>query len=194
MRNRLLVVLTACCIFQPRILYSQQAAAAVRSPSNAERMANDWYSRSHDYDLLHEQIEVGRFDWDSLSFSGRVTVSLRALRPGFDSVILDAGALLDITGIAGVPRDRAAGPLKLSYEHLRDTLVVHLSRPVAMGDTVRFTIDYLGRVKNGRGLTFIAADSLPPRRPRQIWSQGEDDNNHDWFPTYDSRTTRRRGI
>ena len=22
-------------------------------------------------------------------------------------------------------------------------------------------------------------------RPDQIWSQGEDDNNHDWFPTYD---------
>ncbi len=182
MRTPLLVMLTACLITQAQPALSQQAPADPRPVSNAERMANDQYTRSHDYDLLHERIEVGRFDWDSLSFSGRVTVSLRALRPAFDSVVLDAGALLDITAVSA---GGATRPARLAFEHLRDTLVVHLARPVAMGDTVRFTVEYLGRVKNGDGLTFIDADSIPPRRPRQIWSQGEADNNHDWFPTYD---------
>ncbi|HSB54325.1 MAG TPA: M1 family aminopeptidase, partial [Gemmatimonadales bacterium] len=60
-----------------------------------------------------------------------------------------------------------------------------LRRPVRFGDTVQFVIDYDGTVHNGKGLTFIEGDSLPPRRPRQIWSQGEDHDNHYWFPTYD---------
>lgn len=182
MRTPLLVVLAACLVGQARPVVSQQAPTPTRMASNAERMANDRYTRSHDYDLLHQRIELGRFNWDSLSFRGRVSVTLRALRPAFDSVVLDAGALLGITGVSSGGGSR---PVALSYEHLRDTLVVHLRKPVAMGDTVRFTIDYLGRVKNGNGLTFIEADSIPPRRPRQIWSQGEDDNNHDWFPTFD---------
>ncbi len=62
--------------------------------------------------------------------------------------------------------------------------MVRLPRPAGFGDTVRFDIDYDGKVENGRGLTFIESEGRP-HRPRQIWSQGEDDNNHDWFPTYD---------
>ncbi|MBX6330606.1 MAG: HEAT repeat domain-containing protein, partial [Gemmatimonadaceae bacterium] len=52
------------------------------------------------------------------------------------------------------------------------------------GDTVRFTLDYQGRVQNGRGLTFLRPEGRP-HRALQLWSQGEAQNNHDWFPTYD---------
>jgi aminopeptidase N len=156
--------------------------------SNGEWITNDHYSRSHDYDLLHQRIEVGEFDWDSLGLAGRVTTTLRALRPGFDSVVMDAGDLLEIRGVAlsqPAGRSARAAPAALRFEHVRDTLVIHLARPAAFGDTVRFVVDYRARIRNGRGLTFIEADSLPPRRPRQIWSQGEDHDNHYWFPTYD---------
>src|SRR2546422_7447862 len=66
-------------------------AAPVAAQSNAERVVNDAYARSHDYDLVHQRIEVRNFDWDSTSLDGRVTTTLVALRPGLDSVILDAG-------------------------------------------------------------------------------------------------------
>ena len=156
-------------------------ALPLAAQTNAERMATDRYSRSHDYDLLHQRIELRDFDWDQPGFRGRVTVTLRALRPGFDSVVLDAGALLEIEDVTAAT---AAAP-RYRFEHVRDTLVVHLPRAVAAGDTAGFVIRYRGVIANGRGLTFIEADSLPPARPRQVWSQGEDDNNHDWFPTYD---------
>jgi aminopeptidase N len=153
-------------------------AIPLAAQSNAERMANDRYTRSHDFDLLHERIEVRDFDWQLTSFTGRVTVRLRALRPAFDSVVLDAGSRLDIASVR-------AGKASLPFAHIRDTLVVHLATPLAMGDSTTFTIDYSGRVENGVGLTFIDADTVAPSRPQQIWSQGEDDNNHTWFPTYD---------
>src|SRR2546427_12725123 len=68
----------------------------VAQSTNAARMANDAYTRSHDYDLIHQRIEVRNFDWDSTSLDGRVTTTLVALRPGLDSVILDAGRLLTV--------------------------------------------------------------------------------------------------
>jgi aminopeptidase N len=154
--------------------------AAVVAQSNAERMTNDRYSRSHDYDLIHERIELRDFNWDRLSFEGKVTIRFRALRPGLDSVVLDAGSRLEFTGVRPL-----SGAGKLKFEHPRDTLVVHLARPLAMGDSATLVIEYHGRVKNGLGLTFIEADTAAPARPRQLWSQGEDDNNHQWFPTYD---------
>ena len=153
-------------------------AGSAHAQSNAERMANDHYTRSHDYDLIHQKIEVSSFNWDSTSFEGRVVTTLVALRPGLDSVVLDAGKLLDI-------RSATAGMRRLAVSRHGDTLAVRLAKPVAFGDTVRFTIDYRGKVENGRGLTFKKAEAGHLHYPQQIWSQGESSDNHLWFPTYD---------
>ncbi len=137
------------------------------------------HARSHDFDLLHQRIEVGAFDWDSTRFEGRVTTRLAALRPGLDSVVLDAGHRLAIRRV----RDAAGTPLHTGSHG--DTLVIHLAHPLDFRDSVEFTIEYGGRVDNGRGLAFIQPEGRP-HRPRQIWSQGEGTNNHLWFPTYDA--------
>jgi aminopeptidase N len=159
-------------------------ASPLVAQTNAERMLNDRYSRSHDYDLVHQRIELRGFDWDSSSFDGVVTTTIRSLRAGLDSVVLDAGELLEFGVVEAVNKGgQVTG--KLRNSRLRDTLVVYLPKAAAFGDTLRFRLAYHGRVEDGRGLTFIEADSEPPRRPRQLWSQGEDDNNHHWFPTYD---------
>jgi len=159
----------ACCVL---------LTASLAAQTNAERMANDHYSRSHDSDLVHERVELSAFNWDSTSFEGQVAVTLVALHPAFDSVVLDAGHLLRIKSVT----DRGGA---LAWSTSGDTLVVRLRRLVGQGDTVRFQVSYHGVVENGRGLTYIEADTAPPRRPQQIWSQGEADDNHLWFPTYD---------
>src|SRR5216110_4012131 len=153
-------------------------AAPVAAQSNAERVVNDTYTRSHDYDLVHLRIEVRNFDWDSTSFDGRVTTTLVALRPGLDSVILDAGSRLIVSRIAD---GRGA---TLRSERHGDTLVVYPARPIAFRDTLRCVIDYHAPLENGKGLTFIQPEGQE-HRPQQTWSQGEDHNNHYWFPTYD---------
>ncbi len=148
------------------------AATSLAAQTNAERMSNDRYTRSHDYDLVHQRIEVSNFNWDSTSFDGKVATTLVARRAGLDSVILDAGAKLALKSAT------------LRTARHGDTLVVYLARPAAFGDTVRFALSYHGVVESGRGLTYIDTEGRP-HRPRQIWSQGEDNNNHFWFPTYD---------
>src|SRR3982751_654447 len=116
---------------------------------NLERIANDHYTRTHDYDLVNQRIIVRDFNWDSTSFAGSVATTLIALRPLQDSVILDAGALLHIKRVV-----TAAGGALRTARH-GDTLVVYFARPAAFGDTLRFTIDYAGKVASGHGLTFI---------------------------------------
>lgn len=160
------------------------AAQNVQPSSNAERILNDQYTRSHDYDLVHQRIELSNFDWDSLAFDGRVVTTVVARRPGLDSLVLDADSLLDIRTVTTLPA-RGRRSLGLGSAHRGDTLVVRFSRPVPFGDTTRFVITYHGRVDNGRGLTFIKAEPGRAHRPQQIWSQGEDFDNHRWFPTYD---------
>ena len=164
--------------FALALLVAALAASPAVAQSNAERMANDRYTRSHDYDLIHQAIDLSRFDWDSTAFDGRVVTTLVALRPGLDSVVLDAGKLLDIRSVT-------ARTARLAFSRHGDTLAVRLARPAAFGDTVRFTIDYRGKVENGRGLTFKKAEAGHLHYPQQIWSQGESSDNHLWFPTYD---------
>ncbi len=150
----------------------------LRGQSNEARMANDSYTRSHDYHLVHQRIEVWSFNWDSTSFEGRVVTTVVALRPRLDSIILDAGRGLAIASIIN-PTSTV-----LRFAQSGDTLVVYPQHPVAFGDTTTFTVTYHARVVNGTGLTFITPEGQK-HRPQQIWSQGEDMNNHDWFPTYD---------
>src|SRR2546427_12498278 len=85
------------------------AAASLNAQSNAELMANDHYTRSHDYDLIHQRIEVANFDWDSTSFDGRVTTTVVSRRAALDSLIPDAGAKLGLKTVPAAGRGPRAG-------------------------------------------------------------------------------------
>jgi aminopeptidase N len=154
------------------------ALPAAAQQTNRQRVAGGAYDRAHDYDLVHQRIEVRDFDWDSTSFRGRVATTLVSRRAGLDSVVLDMGHRLRATSVT------SSSGTTLRHSTHGDTIVVFPARPAAIGDTVRFTIAYDGKVKNGEGLTFIEPEGRA-HRPRQIWSQGEAMENHRWFPTYD---------
>ncbi len=172
----LVATLAPMLTLAPRGLPAQATSAAASPDARPGWSVNEAYQRSHDYDLLRQSIALRAFDWESTSLAGRVETTLRSLRPGLDSVVLDAGAGLEVDSVTG------AGGRSLRWSHPGDTLVVHLAGSASFGDTVRFRIDYRARIRNGRGLTFLEAG---PDHPRQLWSQGESHNNHLWFPTYD---------
>src|SRR5204862_1311407 len=120
-------------------------ASPLAGQTNLERVVNGGYTPSHDYDLIHQRIEVRNFDWDSTSFDARVATPLVSLRPALDSVVLDMGRSLRVRSIT------PAG----SFARPGDSLVVRLVRPAGFGDTVRFTVDYHGAIRQGEGLYFF---------------------------------------
>src|SRR5437667_6867362 len=117
-------------------------AAPVAAQSNAERVVNDAYTRSHDYDLVHQRIEVRNFDWDSTSLDGHVTTTLVALRPGLDSVVLDAGKGLVVSRVV----DARGASLRRSAHG--DTLLVYPARPPPLPQPLRFSLDSHARLPN----------------------------------------------
>ncbi|MFL5496189.1 MAG: M1 family metallopeptidase, partial [Gemmatimonadales bacterium] len=154
------------------------AVPVLAAQSNAERVLNGWYTPSHDFDLLHQRIEVRNFDWDSTSFDGRVVTILASLRPGLDTVRLDMDRQLEVTSVT------ASGGAALRFARPGDTLAVLLAHPVAFGDTVRFTVGYHGRIEQGRGLYFFKEEPGRAHRPQQVYSGGGTDGNPRWLPTW----------
>src|SRR5581483_6980920 len=134
------------------------------------------WPRSHNYDVQHYRIEVS-FDWAAKSVAGQTTISLRPFRSDLKEIELDAGNMQ----IDSVKLESGAA-LKFRYED-KEHLYVALDRSYPAGSELRLVVKY--QAKPERGLTFIGPNADDPSRPLQIWSQGESQDNHYWFPCYD---------
>ena len=156
------------------------AALALAPPaaaqSHLEQVVNGALTPSHDYDLIHQRIEVKNFDWDSTAFDGRVTTTVASLRPGLETVVLDMERRMEVRAVTSAGK-------ALAYDRPPDSLVVRLARPARFGDTVRFTVDYHAPVVQGRGLYFFKEEAGRPHRPQQVYSGGGTDGNPRWLPT-----------
>ena len=171
------------------VLLTLTAPPVSAQQTNAERILTGRDTPSHDFDLIHQRIEVANFDWNATAFDGNVTTTLVSLRPGLDSVVLSMGKRLGVRRVAGsvqgrisARRNASAAPLR--FARMGDTIVVRLPRAAGFRDTVRFTIDYRGQVTHGRGLYFFKAEPGRPRRTQQVYSGGGTDGNPNWIPTY----------
>ena len=151
--------------------------------SSVERVISAYHTPSHDYDLVHQRIEVKNFDWDSTSFYGLVTTTLVPLGQGLDSVVLDMDRRLEVRSVTPVCARRGRCPA-LAYARPGDSLVVRLTSPARLGDTVRFAVDYHGRIAQGRGLYFFKEEPGRAHRPQQVYSGGGTDGNPRWMPTW----------
>ena len=162
--------------------------ALAAAPGRAQRVfaAEDTpvrYMPTRQYDLQHLRLDLA-FDWEARSVSGTATNALSPLLPGLDNLVFHA-AELDVRKVRvnGAERPFALDPQA-------ETLTVRLDRPYGPQDRLEVAIDYSAHPQ--AGLYFVGPDAGYPRKPRQIYSQGESDLNHHWFPSWDypnDRTT-----
>ncbi len=143
-----------------------QALFPVRDSSSGE-------ARDRSFHVVHYALEVS-FDEARKSVQGRTTITLVPFLPALKSVELDAGEL-------DIRRVTARGKT-LAFTVAPGTLSIGLDRAYSLRDTVVLTIDYSCTPK--RGLYFTQPDS-DTHKPWIIWTQGEDMDNHFWFPCYD---------
>jgi aminopeptidase N len=158
--------------------------------------------RSRSIDIKHIAIDL-KFDWEKEQAYGTTTVTLAPLSD-LDKFELDA-AMMTINSVA-LGTD---APLKFNYDGKKseNNLEILLGRVYPAGGDITVRIDYRTSYVNtadaetpigsfGRGLRFIKPTEENPKKPRQIWSQGETEFNRYWFPSYDSpndfRTTELR--
>jgi aminopeptidase N len=141
--------------------------------------AQDFGRRERHVDVLHYRIEV-RLDESARRVDGVTDITLTPLRTMVDSVVLDAVELhIDRVLLMGVDGDTTALPFRVDAAHL----VITPPAPFAYGR--RYTLRVVSSCTPRRGLYFIGPDASFPDDPRQIWTQGQGEDNRHWFPCYD---------
>jgi aminopeptidase N len=158
----------------PRVGIVFILAAATAVAQSVFPVRDDGEARSRTYDVLHYRIEVS-FDEPNRKVIGRVTTSLVPFLQEFTSIAFDAEQM-QIQRVT-------MGKKELRFEVEPKTLVIHLDRAYSLLDTLTVSVEYSCTPK--RGLYFVQPDSAYPEKPWQIWTQGEDMDNHFWFPCYD---------
>ncbi len=133
------------------------------------------WPRDRACDLLHLKLELA-LDVDNKRLSGVATHTLAPINDGLTSLELDAAELQ----IKSVKFPEGA-PLNYSYEDSK--LRIELGAPHKAGESVTIQVEY--ECAPRRGLYFNAPDEAYPDRPRQVWTQGEDEDSRYWFPCYD---------
>jgi len=135
--------------------------------------ADEPYARNRNYDLQHSKI-ILRFDVDQKKVIGEVIHTLTTLREDTSKIEFDSVGLT----IHSVTVNKAAA----KFETTADKLVIPVSTG-KVGDKFEIDIRYEG--KPTKGLYFILPDKDYPKRPTQIWSQGESEDTRYYLPTYD---------
>lgn len=147
-------------------------------------------TRAHD--LVHTWLDV-RFDWKKKHLLGKARITLTPHFYPSGQVWLDARGM----DIHAVKLLRGTDSLNLQYSYANDSLDIKLDRIYKGGEKYDLFIDYTAKpdelksvggsdaIASDKGLYFINADGSDPKKPMQIWTQGETQSNSVWFPTLD---------
>jgi aminopeptidase N len=154
--------------------FSQRPRFYYKSPTPPP----EHFTRDRTYDVIHIKLELN-LDEKQKTVDGKVTTKFAPLRPNLSEFVLDA-AEMKIKRVY-LPDGRE---LRFYFDTLAQKLKIYLDRSYSFKDTLSVIVEYF--VSNPRkGLYFIQPDSAYPDKPYQIWSQGQPEDNHYWFPCYD---------
>ena len=144
--------------------------------------------------VKHLKLDL-HFDDEQAAVSGSASVTFAPLQDGLQLVELDA-AELDVRGVRLVRHARLSGGMdggrvvenaevarKLQFETHRETLAIELPRSYSRYD--QLTVEIVYSCHPRKGLYFIKPDEAYPGKPRQIWSQCQNEDAHWWFPCHD---------
>lgn len=156
-------------------------------PQTGRQLPSPRYIPSHDYDTQNIRLDL-RFDWEHEQAFGTETITLSPLVTDLRRVELDAAHMT----FNSVKLASGVG-LKFENDAPKEKLLITLERAYQPNEIINIVIDYRtngissarGIAGFGRGLSFIKPNPDDATRPRQIWSQGESEYNHYWFPCYD---------
>ena len=169
----LIIFLLSCSI-----VFSQ-----FQDPSSIYRKERDKINN-----LVHTKLKVD-FNFEKKELNGEEWVTLQPHFYPTNKVVLDAKAMI----IHAISLDNK----NLDYNYDGYQLTIELPKEYKKGETYILYLKYTARpekvkdkgsiaITAAKGLYFINPTGLDPKKPTQIWTQGETEANSCWFPTIDS--------
>ena len=119
------------------------------------------------------------FDRTNNEVAGDTTFELRPLADGFREFELDAEDM----ALKVVSLEPSGTELK--YSTSANSIRITLDRTYAPSETIAVRLKYTATPK--KGVYFVDADTgaTTVNHSAQVWSQGEADEAHHWFPSFD---------
>ena len=129
-----------------------------------------------DFDVIHYTLHLS-FDASAKTVFGREIIVVSPFQSGLDSVVLDA-AKMDIKSV------QLSSRKKLSFQKFPEKLAIYLDKKYASTDTISISIVYQVTDPE-RGLYFVHQNQGTDKEHFEIYTQGEEEENHYWFPCWD---------
>lgn len=143
------------------------------------------------FEARHLRLEI-TIDDERGAVSGTASWTLSPLEPGLDTIELDI-AEMEIRGVrlnriekkdtGRLTRPVSAPNAPLVFETTPELLTIELDRPYERDEVLTVAVEYTCSPR--KGLFFIRPNDAYPDKPRQVWSQGENEDSHWWFPCPD---------
>ena len=146
-----------------------QAAAPFALPGDRAH-----YLQDRNVDVDHIKLTVS-FDLDKKQVIGKAELRLTPIVDGVQRIELDC----EDTRVHSVSVGMTQASFVLDGKKLRIELPWRYSR----GRTFLLAIEYVSTPQ--QGIYFTGPDEGYPDKPTQIWTQGQDTDNHHWFPCID---------
>jgi len=143
----------------------------------AQNIRSD-FNRIRTYDVQHYIIRIS-FDRNAKRVFGDTTVQLKPLSANFSQFELDSEDMV----YDSVKLESNGADLK--YQITGKKIKITLDRNYSPNDLISIRFKYTSRPK--RGIYFVPAERTRGEisRAAQIWTQGEPEYAHHWFPSYD---------
>ena len=146
--------------------------------SISAQTARQNFNRARTYDVQHYTIRVS-FDRQSKTVFGDTTVQLKPLSNNFNQIELDAANIkFDSVKLESNNKD-------IAFKAADDKIYLTLDKSYSPNETIAVRFKYSAKPR--KGVYFVEAQTEDGKviRPAQIWTQGEAEEAHHWFPSYD---------
>ncbi|MDQ6787125.1 MAG: hypothetical protein M3033_09990 [Acidobacteriota bacterium] len=136
------------------------------------------FTRTRTFDVQHYIIRVS-FDRANKTVFGDTTVQLKPLKENFKTIELDA-ANLKFESVVLEPQNK-----NLDYKMTGEKVYISLDKTYSPNELISVRLKYSTKPK--KGVYFVDAETENGKivRDAQVWSQGEAEEAHFWFPSYD---------
>jgi aminopeptidase N len=152
---------------------------------------DEHYTPDRQIAISHLKLDL-RFDEEKQSVEGAATITFSPINDGLMHFELDIAEMairsvrllsVEKRGTGDLLRPSIQPARRLDFETHTEKLAIELDRPYGRNEQLTVEISYSCFPR--KGLFFIKPDEDYPNKPRQVWSQGENEDAHWWFPCHD---------
>jgi aminopeptidase N len=136
------------------------------------------FNRARTFDVQHYTIRTA-FERSTKTVFGDTSIRLKPLKANLTTVELDAaGFKLDFVRLED-------SGVNLQYRQAGEKLIITLDKAYAPKDSISIRIGYSCQPQQGVYFVDALTEKNKIIRDAQIWTQGEPEEAHHWFPSFD---------